>query len=220
MSVPTVIGDDDFLVRQGIERALAIQDDIDVVANCDSYDAVMEAVERHDPRVVVTDIRMPPSMSDEGIRIATHLAAVRPEVGVVVLSQYDEPEYVVALLESGSERRSYLLKERVSDVDQLADAVRAVARGDSVIDHHVVERLVRARHTTRSPLEHLTAREHQVLEDMAGGMNNAAIGEHLGIGVRSVEKHISSVFAKLGVSEEDHVHRRVQAVLTFLSEVG
>jgi DNA-binding NarL/FixJ family response regulator len=159
-------------------------------------------------------------MTDEGTRIASHLAATRPQVGVVVLSQYDEPEYVLALLASGANGRSYLLKEKVSDVGQLAAAVRAVATGGSVIDPQVVERLVHARSSARSLLDWLTARERDVLEAMARGMSNAAIAAHLGIGIRSVEKHISSIFAKLGVPAEEEVHRRVQAVLTFLSEVS
>ena len=220
VSVRVIIGEDDYLVRQGIERALANRDDIEVVASYDGYDALVDGVERHDPDVVMTDVRMPPTMSDEGIRLAAHLAATRPHVGVVVLSQYDEPEYVLALLEHGAERRSYLLKEKISDVGQLADAVRTVAAGGSLIDPQVVERLVQARAARRSPLELLTSREGDVLEAMARGMSNAGIADDLGIGLRAVEKNISSIFSKLGLSEEDHVHRRVQAVLTFLSEVG
>lgn len=220
MTVRVVIGEDDVLVREGIERALSTQSDIEVSESCEDYDDLLAAVERFDPDVVVTDIRMPPTMSDEGIRIAEHLTATRPRVGVVVLSQYDEPEYVLALLEPGSQRRSYLLKERISDVEQLGDAVRAVARGNAVIDPQVVERLVQARSSRQSPLEQLTPRERDVLEGMAQGQNNAAIASSLGIGVRSVEKHISSIFVKLGLFEEEHTHRRVQAVLTFLSQVA
>jgi len=220
VSIRLVIGDDDYLVRQGIERALDSQDDLEILASCGGYDSLLSAIEDYAPDVVVTDIRMPPTMSDEGIRLASYLAATRPNVGVVVLSQYDEPEYVLALLESGAERRSYLLKEKISDVGQLAAAVRTVADGGSVIDPQVVERLVQARVTKRSTLKWLTPRERDVLEAMARGMSNAAIGTHLGIGIRSVEKHIGSIFAKLGLSEELDVHRRVQAVLTFLSEVS
>lgn len=218
MNVRVVVGDDDFLVRQGVERALATQDDLDVVASCGHYDALRDAVEQYVPDVVVTDIRMPPTMSDEGIRLAAQLAASHPQVGVVVLSQYDEPEYVLALLEGGSDRRAYLLKETISDVQQLAAAVRAVAEGGSVIDARVVERLVRTRSARRSLLQWLTPREREVLEAMARGMSNAGIGAGLGIGVRAVEKHIGSIFTKLDVPEEEHLHRRVQAVLTFLSE--
>ena len=220
VSIRIVIGDDDYLVRQGIERALESQNDLEILASCDGYDSLVDAVERHQPDVVVTDIRMPPTMSDEGVRLASYLAATRPTTGVVVLSQYDEPEYVLALLEPGAERRSYLLKEKISDVDQLAAAVRSVADGGSVIDPQVVERLVQAKANRKPKLEWLTPRERDVLEAMARGMSNSAIGTHLGIGLRSVEKHISSIFAKLGLSEEMDVHRRVQAVLTFLSEVS
>jgi DNA-binding NarL/FixJ family response regulator len=220
VSIRVVVGEDDFLVRQGVERALATQDDVVVVASCDRYESLVDAVVRHEPDVVVTDIRMPPTMSDEGIRLASMLATDYPSVGVVVLSQYDEPEYVLALLDAGFDRRSYLLKERISDVTQLAEAVRAVADGGSVIDPRVVERLVRSKTARRSPLEWLTPRERDVLEAMAQGMSNTAIATHLGIGLRSVEKHISMIFEKLGLSEEDHVHRRVRAVLTYLAEVG
>ena len=220
MSVRVVIGDDDYLVRHGVERILALQDDIDVVASCGDYDALQAAVAELQPDVVLTDIRMPPTMSDEGIRLAAHLATAAPGVGVVVLSQYDEPEYVLALLETGSDRRAYLLKEKISDVEQLADAVRAVAGGGSVIDPKVVERLVAARARGDSPLRWLTPRESQVLDAMARGRSNAAIAAELHIGSRAVEKHINSIFAKLGLAEDDTTHRRVQAVLTFLSEVA
>jgi DNA-binding NarL/FixJ family response regulator len=220
MSIRLVVGDDDYLVRHGIECILATQPDIDVVASCGDYDTLREAVTRDRPDVVLTDIRMPPTMSDEGIRLASHLWTAAPHMGVVVLSQYDEPEYVLALLQAGSERRSYLLKEKISDVDQLARAIRAVADGGSVIDSKVVERLVAARARGRTPLAWLTPREREVLEAMATGMSNAAIAAGQRIGTRAVEKHINSIFAKLGLVEDDKSHRRVQAVLTFLSEVS
>jgi DNA-binding NarL/FixJ family response regulator len=159
-------------------------------------------------------------MADEGIRLATELATTAPAVGVVVLSQYDEPEYVLALLEAGSDRRAYLLKEKISDAGQLAGAVRTVAAGGSVIDPKVVERLVAARSRGHSPLAWLTPRELEVLAAMARGMSNAAIAAGLHIGTRAVEKHVNSIFAKLGLVEDDRHHRRVQAVLAFLSEVG
>jgi DNA-binding NarL/FixJ family response regulator len=220
MTVRVVVGEDDFLVRQGVERILATQDDIEVVGTGGDLDAVLAAVESTTPDVVVTDVRMPPTMRDEGIRLAGHVAEQHPETGVVVLSQFDEPEYVLALLEGGSARRAYLLKEKMSDVEQLAGAVRAVAGGGSVIDPQVVERLVAARAEPASPVATLTDRERDVLEDMARGMNNAAIAQDLGIGVRSVEKHINAIFAKLGIAEEESVHKRVLAVVTWLSEVG
>jgi DNA-binding NarL/FixJ family response regulator len=138
---------------------------------------------------------------------------------VVVLSQYAEPEYALALLESGSEGRAYLLKERVSEPDQLLGAVRDVARGGSVVDPKVVEGLVTARsRSRRSPLEHLTPREHEVLAEIAQGRNNAAVASTLGLSDRAVEKHINSLFAKLGLSEEPDIHRRVKAVLLYLAE--
>lgn len=220
MSIRIVVGDDDFLVRQGMERILAIHEDLAVAASCGDYNSLEEAVRTQRPDVVLTDIRMPPTMSDEGIRLATHLAAAAPEIGVVVLSQYDEPDYVLALLDAGSARRAYLLKEKISDIDQLAVTIRTVAEGGSVIDPKVVERLVAARSRTRSPLAWLTLREKEVLEAMARGMSNAAIAGRLGTGTRAVEKHINSIFAKLDLVEDDGSHRRVQAVLKFLSEVG
>jgi DNA-binding NarL/FixJ family response regulator len=220
MTIRLVVGEDDYLARQGIERILATQPDLEVVASCGDYATLREAVIRDQPDVVVTDIRMPPTMSDEGIRLASQLWIAAPQVGVVVLSQYDEPEYVLALLEAGSARRSYLLKEKISDVDQLARAIRAVAAGGSMIDSKVVERLVTARARGRSPLAWLTPREREVLEAMATGMSNSAIAASLRTGTRSVEKHINSIFAKLGLVEDDKTHRRVQAVLTFLSEVA
>lgn len=220
MRIRLVVGDDDYLVRNGIERILATQPDLDVVASCGDYDTLLGFVSRERPDVVVTDIRMPPTMSDEGIRLARHLWSAAPQIGVVVLSQYDEPEYVLALVEAGSARRAYLLKEKISDVDQLAGAIRAVADGGSMIDSKVVERLVAARARGRSPLAWLTPREREVLEAMAIGMSNTAIAASLRTGTRAVEKHINSIFAKLGLVEDDKSHRRVRAVLTFLSDVG
>jgi DNA-binding NarL/FixJ family response regulator len=219
MAIRVVIGEDDYLVRQGVERILATQSDLDVVTSAGDLSGLRRAVTEHRPDVVVTDVRMPPGLSDEGIRLAGELAVSDPGVGVVVLSQYDEPEYVLALLEAGSARRAYLLKEKVSDVDQLAGAVRAVAAGGSVIDATVVQRLVTARARGRSPLAELTDRERDVLQAMARGMSNAAIAAALRIGIRAVEKHINSIFAKLGLVEDDQSHRRVRAVLTFLSAV-
>ena len=218
MVVRILLAEDDFLVRQGVERALAGHPDLEVVASCDSFDAAVAAIAKHLPDVVITDIRMPPTMSDEGIRLARDIAERHPGIGVVVLSQYDEPDYVLALLDRGSDGRGYLLKERISDVAQLTSAVRVVAAGGSVVDPRVVERLVEAK-SGRSVLEWLTPREWEVLEAMASGMSNAGIAERLGIGLRSVEKHVSSIFVKLNLDEEDTANRRVQAVLMFLAEM-
>ena len=219
MVIRVVIGEDDYLVAQGVERILATQSDLEVVATCGDYDALRAAVDRERPDVVLTDVRMPPTMSDEGIRLATELALASPRTGVVVLSQYDEPEYVLALLSGGASGRAYLLKERISDVEQLTAAIRAVAAGGSLIDATVVERLVVAR-ARRTPLGALTPREREVLAGMARGLSNTAVADQLHIGVRAVEKHINLIFTKLGLDEDDRMNRRVLAVLTFLSDVG
>jgi DNA-binding NarL/FixJ family response regulator len=214
-----VIAEDSLLVREGVAKLLGEQEDVEVVALCADYDELMAAVDEHEPDVVLTDIRMPPTGTDEGIRAASELRATHPDLGVVVLSQYADHEYALALLESGSEGRAYLLKERVSDPDQLLGAVRDVARGGSVVDPKVVEGLVASRaRSRRSPLEHLTPREHEVLAEIAQGRNNASVAAALGLSDRAVEKHINSLFAKLGLSEEPDIHRRVKAVLLYLAE--
>jgi DNA-binding NarL/FixJ family response regulator len=219
MTVRVVVAEDNYLVREGITRLLETQPDLQIVAACADFDSLLATVAADPPDVVLTDIRMPPTGTDEGVRAANELRASHPQVGVVVLSQYVEPGYALALLEHGSERRAYLLKERVSDVDQLLHAIVEVAAGGSVIDPKVVEALVTARSRQRdSPLEHLTPREREVLAEMAQGRNNASVAAALGLSERAVEKHINSVFAKLALSEEPDVHRRVKAVLLYLSE--
>jgi DNA-binding NarL/FixJ family response regulator len=213
-----VVAEDNALLRDGIRRILESEDDLEMVAACGSLDELMDAVEQHEPDVVVTDIRMPPTGTDEGIRAAADLRTSRPQVGVVVLSQFVSPQYAVALLDQGSAARAYLLKDRVADVDDLVDAIRVVARGGSVIDPKVVDELVRARtRADRSPLEHLTPREREVLAEMASGKSNAAIAASLVLSERAVEKHINSIFSKLHLVEEADVNRRVKAVLLYLS---
>jgi DNA-binding NarL/FixJ family response regulator len=219
--IRVVLAEDSYLVREGVTRLLATDPDIEVVATCADYDEVLAVLERDKPDVVLTDIRMPPTGTDEGIRIAEHLREQSPTTGVVVLSQYADPPYALSLLEKGSERRAYLLKERVSDLDQLHNAIVAVHGGGSVIDPKVVEALVAARsRRAESPLQHLTPRESEVLAEMAQGKNNAGIAAALVLSERAVEKHINSIFSKLGLSEEPDVHRRVKAVLLFLSDRG
>ncbi len=170
---------------------------------------------------MLTDIRMPPTGTDEGIRAAMALRTSHPNVGVVVLSQYAEPAYAIALFEEGSDRRGYLLKERVSDATQIVHAIEEVARGGSVIDPLVVETLVQSRlKTSASPIDRLTPREREVLEEMAQGRNNAGIAAALFLSERAVEKHINALFSKLGLSEEPDTHRRVKAVLLFLAGQG
>jgi DNA-binding NarL/FixJ family response regulator len=219
--IRVVVAEDSLLVREGIAKLLDTQDDIEVVAMVGDLPSLLETVTADPPDVVMTDIRMPPTGTDEGVRAANMLRESHPDLGVVVLSQYAEPSYALALLEAGSERRAYLLKERVSDPDQITGAIRDVARGGSVIDPKVVEVLVTARsRARRSPLEHLTPREREVLAEIAQGRNNAAVGAALGLSERAVEKHISSVFSKLGLSEEPDTHRRVKAVLLYLADTG
>ena len=221
MPIRIVIAEDNYLVREGVVRLLETCDDIAVVGVAEDHDGLLAAVDEHTPDVVVTDIRMPPTGTDEGVRAAAELRVRHPGVGVVVLSQYVEPGYALALLEDGSSGRAYLLKERVSDVDQLLGAIREVAAGGSVIDPRVVETLVdaRARHRD-SPVDRLTNREREVLGEMAQGRNNAGVASALGLSERAVEKHINAVFSKLGLSEETDVHRRVKAVLVYLSDSG
>lgn len=216
-----VLADDQYLVREGLRRLLETQDDLEVAAVCDDLDSLLAAVADEQPDVVVTDIRMPPDESDEGIRAAARLRETNPEVGVVVLSQYATPSYVLALLESGSEGRAYLLKERVKDLDQLVGAIRAVAEGGSVMDPKVVEALVAENaRGEASPLNELTPRERDVLREMAEGKNNAAIAEALVLTERSVEKVIHSIFLKLGLRWEEAVNKRVKAVVLYLAESG
>lgn len=221
MSIRLVLAEDDVLLREGVRELLHSQPDVEVVASCSDLDSLLAAIDEHAPDVVLTDIRMPPTNTDEGIRAAAHLRSSRPETGVVVLSAYDEPEYALSLLEGGSNGRAYLLKQRLAEVGQLIAAIREVARGGSVIDPKVVEGLVSARsRSPRSPLELLTSRERNVLEEMAQGKNNAAIAGSLSLTERSVERHINAIFSKLGLTFEKDVNRRVKAVLVFLADTG
>ena len=221
MPIRLVLAEDHFLVRKGVRRLLATQADLDVVAVCGDLDSLLAAVEAEQPDVVITDIRMPPDRADEGIQAAERLRETNPEIGVVVLSQYSEPRYALALLEGGTARRAYLLKERVADVEQLVAAIRAVADGGSVIDPKVVEGLVAEKsRLSESPLHELTPRERDVLREMAEGKNNAAIAQALFLTERSVEKVIHSIFLKLGLAWETSVNKRVKAVILYLAESG
>jgi DNA-binding NarL/FixJ family response regulator len=221
VAIRLVLAEDSYLVREGVRRLLQTRPEVELVASCGDLDSLLTAVEAERPDVVLTDIRMPPARLDEGIKAAQSLRETNPEVGVVLLSQYSEPGYALALLEGGSERRAYLLKERIDDLDELVAAIRAVAAGGSVIDPKVVEALVASKtRTERSPLSDLTPRERDVLREMAEGKNNAAIADSLVITERSVEKYVHSIFAKLGIAWEENVHRRVKAVLLFLAEEG
>ncbi len=217
--IRVVLADDSFIVREGIREILAAQDDIAVVAMCGDSGALLAAVQTENPDVVVTDIRMPPTNTDDGIRVANQLRESQPDLGVVVLSQYDEPEYALALLDGGSDRRAYLLKERVHDRLHLTAAIRAVAEGGSVIDPKIVERLVAAKdHVQDSPVNELTPRELEVLAGIAEGKSNTAIADSLVLTKRAVEKHINAIFLKLGLAHADDVSKRVTAALMFLAD--
>lgn len=218
MTIRVMLAEDNFLLREGLSRMLGAAHDIEVVGTCGDLDALMETVDECLPDVVVTDIRMPPTGTNEGIQAATRLRSSHPGIGVVVLSQYATPSYALALFQDGSDRRAYLLKDRVSELEELVTAIRVVAGGGSVVDPKVVEELVRARSAhVSSPLKHLTSREREVLAELATGKSNSAIAVALYLSERAVEKHSNSIFAKLGLNEEPDVNRRVKAVLVHLS---
>jgi DNA-binding NarL/FixJ family response regulator len=219
VTLTVVVADDALLVREGVQRVIDAAGDLDVVGVCGDYDTLLALVDRHGPDVVVTDIRMPPTGTDEGIRAAVTLRRTHPRTGVVVLSQFREPGYALTLLEDGSRGRAYLLKERVSERDQLVNAIREVARGGSVIDPMVVESLVAGRHASaHDALRGLTPRERAVLSQVAQGQSNEAVARSLSVSERAVEKHINALFAKLGLTESSRaVNKRVTAVLLYLS---
>jgi DNA-binding NarL/FixJ family response regulator len=221
MTVRVALAEDSFIVREGIAQVLSDHEgEVEVVALCGDVDSLMLAIEAERPDVVVTDIRMPPTNSDEGIRLAAALHDTHPEIGVVVLSNYADPAYALALLESGSEGRSYLLKERVHDRSQLVSAILTVAVGGSMMDPKIIEPLMRSRSRVEHvPMDDLTAREREVLAQIAQGMSNAAIAESLFLTKRAVEKHINSIFLKLDLSGAEDVSKRVKATLLFLAEV-
>ncbi len=217
--VRVVFAEDNYLVREGTAALLATAPEIDVVGTATDFEELLLAVDELRPDAVLTDIRMPPTNTTEGIDAARKIRAEHPEIGVVVLSQFAEEEYAYELLKDGAAGLGYLLKERVSDVSELVRAIAEVASGGSVLDPRVVEALVSAKdRMAHSPLAKLTAREREVLEQMAQGRNNAAIAKALFLTERAVEKHINSLFHKLDLSEEPEVHRRVMAVLAFLRE--
>jgi len=218
MPIRIILAEDSYLVREGVTALLRDEAGLDLVAVCGDHGSLLRAVETHVPDVVLTDIRMPPTGTDEGVRAAEQLRTTHPEIGVVVLSQYAEPSYALTLLQHGSERRAYLLKERLGDVEQLLSAIETVAAGGSVIDPKVVDALVAARSHTGSVLDRLTPREREVLAEIGQGKSNGGIAKALFLTERGVEKHISSIFSKLGLSAERDSHRRVRAVLLFLGQ--
>jgi DNA-binding NarL/FixJ family response regulator len=218
VSIRLVIADDNLIAREGIQQILATEADLDVVASVGDLPELENAVERERPDVVLTDLRMPPTLSDEGIRFANGMRETNPDVGVIVLSQYEEPGYALTLIELGSNRRGYLLKERVHDRSQLRAAIDAVVQGGAMIDPKLVDALVSGKaRLEQSPLSDLTPREREVLAEIAQGKSNAAIAESLVLTKRAVEKHINAIFLKLNLGFADDVNKRVKATLMFLS---
>ena len=213
--IRTVLAEDNLLVRAGIEALLDASGECQVVGVCTGYDQLLQVVSATRPEVLVTDIRMPPTYTDEGIRAAVELRTAMPDTGVVVLSQYLESNYLRALIADGTGRRGYLLKERVASRDELMSAIRVVASGGSFIDPLVVESLVVRRHAG-SALDRLTPRERQTLAQIASGKSNAAIASTFGVSHRAIEKHINSIFTKLDLSDDADINRRVCAVAVFL----
>jgi DNA-binding NarL/FixJ family response regulator len=218
--IRVLIAEDSYLVREGIQRIVEAEPDLEVAGAYGDLASLLDAVESCRPDVVVTDVRMPPDDTDEGIRAATELRRKHPDMAVLVVSQHDEPEYALKLLEAGARGRGYLLKDRILDPGQLAAAIREVASGGSVIDEQVVASLVATRsRLRRSRLSELSGREREVLSEMAQGRSNQAIAAALHITLAGVEKHINVIFSKLGLTGEVEIHRRVKAVLMFLTDL-
>jgi DNA-binding NarL/FixJ family response regulator len=218
-AIRVVLADDSYLVREALVHVLAAADGIEVVAACSDRDSLVAAIESERPDVVVTDIRMPPTEGDEGLQVADMLRDTHPDTGVVILSQFAEPRYGLALLDKGSQGRAYLLKDRVQYRGQLVSAIESVAHGGSMVDAKVVEVLIDAQQRSeRGPLTELTPREVEILSFVARGHSNQAIADELVLTKRAVEKHINAIFLKLGLSEATDVSRRVKAALIYLAE--
>ena len=219
--IKLVVAEDSLLVREGIVRLLSAYEDVEIAGVAVDLPQLLAAVDDKSPDVVLTDIRMPPTGTDEGIRAAERFRRTHPKLGVVVLSQHADAEGALALVAGGSTGRGYLLKERVADVEHLVSAMEAVRRGESVIDPHVVDALMRHRlRFEASPVARLTSREREVLGLIATGASNSAIAATLNVTSRAVEKHINSIFTKLDLPAGDRTHRRVAAVLLYLGDSG
>jgi DNA-binding NarL/FixJ family response regulator len=217
--ISVVIAEDSLLVRDSVSRALSTNADVSVVGVAEDYDSAVELVEKQAPTVLLTDVRMPPTSTDEGIRLARWMRTAHPDVGVIVLSNYADPRYASGLLDGGTAGRGYLLKERLSHFDELGEAVRQVASGGTVLDPLVVEALL-AQPRSATILSRLTPREREVLSELATGFSNRTVAQRLVLSQRAVEKHINSIFAKLELTVDDSVDRRVKAVLMFLDDHG
>ena len=218
MGTRVVLAEDNLLVREGLVALLSTVDEVDLVGVAEDLPGLLDAVADHGPDVVLTDIRMPPSHTDEGVRAAAELRETHPDMGVVVISQFAEPAYALAVLDEGSRGRAYVLKDRVDDLQHLLGAIRAVVGGGSFIDEEVVDALIKSRsRLVDSPIASLTPRELDVLAEIASGKNNAGVAEALSVSEHAVEKHTNAIFAKLGLSEDSSVNRRVKAVLLYLA---
>lgn len=218
-AIGIVVAEDAYMIREFLLAELDRSPEVDVLAVCTNGRELELAIDAWKPDVVLTDIRMPPSGDDEGVRVADRLRTTHPEMGVVILSQYAEPAYALALLGEGTAGRAYLLKERIRDRQELIGAIKAVARGGSVIDPYIVDVLISARsRASGSPLTQLTPRERELLAEIASGKSNGAIAESLVLTKRAVEKHVNAIFSKLDLPESPDVSRRVRAALIFLAE--
>ena len=219
--IGVVVAEDSYVIREFLTATLSATPEVELVAVCSNGKELETAIEVWDPDVVLTDIRMPPTHGEEGVRIAAQLRETHPHVGVVVLSQYAEPAYALRLLEQGTSGRAYLLKERIRDKEELIRAIEAVAHGGSVIDPIIVDVLIAARtRVAKSRLAQLTPRERDLLAEIAAGKSNGAIAQSLVLTKRAVEKHVNSIFSKLDLPETQDVSRRVKATLIFLAEEG
>ena len=221
MTLRVVFADDSYLVRVAVSALLNQGEEIELITAVGDADALIRAVAEHRPDAVLTDIRMPPTYTIEGIDAAKRIRADYPAIGVVVLSQFADDDYAFELLENGVGGLGYLLKERVAERDELVRALQEVARGGSALDPKVIEVLLaRKSHEQPSALLGLSDREREVLQQMATGRNNHTIAKTLYMSDRAVEKHIGSIFQKLGLVEEGELNRRVMAVLAFLEATG
>ncbi len=213
-----VIVDDSFLIREGLTQMLSLAEGIEIAGCYTEPSSLLETLAKDPPDVVITDIRMPPTHTDEGIRLAHALNESHPHIGVIVLSQFEQAKFAEELLASGSARRGYLLKDQIHDLDHLVSTIQAVAAGECRIDPRLIDALVRTRRQSQSPLDDLTRRQLQILGDVAEGRSNAAIAGARHLTQRAVEKHVSEIFARLGLTDDHAISRRVRATLIYLSQ--
>jgi DNA-binding NarL/FixJ family response regulator len=214
-----VIADDSYLIREGLRQLLAMAPQVRVVGLWSDAPSLLEAVDADPPDVVVTDIRMPPTQTDEGMQIAKQLRRTHPKVGVVVLSQHESAHYAAELLEPGAAGRGYLLKDRIHDLEHLVSTITAVAAGECRIDARLVDELVaRQRRRQHSPLQDLTPRQREIMADVAQGKSNLAIARDRSLTLRAVEKHVSEIFGRLHLASDETISRRVQATLLYLAQ--